>query len=112
MKISLRRRHALTVADGAFSLTIEYVIIFQEILNPEGYPNRITGSKVVAIFLNGWILPIGGASNMFLNKKRHIILPKGQNSFGLSINWPAKKVVPSSESKKQNPKVITLTTHK
>ena len=31
-------------------------------LNLEGHPNRITGSKVTAIFLNGWILPIGGAS--------------------------------------------------
>ena len=35
---------------------------FKEILNPEGHPNCITGSKVTAILLNGWILPIGGAS--------------------------------------------------
>ena len=34
-----------------------------EILNPEGHPNRTTGSKVTAILLNGWILPIGGASS-------------------------------------------------
>ena len=34
-----------------------------EILNPEGHPNRITGSKVTAILLNGWIFPIGGASS-------------------------------------------------
>ena len=26
------------------------------------HPNRITGSKVTAILLNGWILPTGGAS--------------------------------------------------
>ena len=63
MKISLRRRHALTIADGAFSHKIDYVTIFKDILNPEGHPNRITGSKVTAIFLNGWILPIGGASS-------------------------------------------------
>ena len=43
MKISLRRRHTLMVEDGAFSLKIDYVIIFKEILN------RITGSKVTAI---------------------------------------------------------------
>ena len=46
MKISLQRRHALTVADGAFSHKIDYVTIFKEILNPKGHPNRITGSKV------------------------------------------------------------------
>ena len=35
----------------------------KEILNPKGHQNRITGSKVTAIWLNGWILPIGGASS-------------------------------------------------
>ena len=35
---------------------------FWEILNSEGYPNCIAGLKVTAIFLNWWILPIGGAS--------------------------------------------------
>ena len=39
-----------------------YVTIFKEILNLEGHPNRIAGSKVTVILLNGWILPIGGAS--------------------------------------------------
>ena len=58
MKISLRRRHALTVADGAFSNKIDYVTIFKEILNPEGHPNRITGSKVTAILLNGGFCPL------------------------------------------------------
>ena len=62
MKISLRRRHALTVVDGAFSHKIDYVTIFKEILNPKGHPNRIIGSKVMAILLNVLILPIGGAS--------------------------------------------------
>ena len=63
MEISLRRRHALTIADGAFSHKIDYVTIYKKSLNPEEHPNRITGSKVTAIFLNGWILPVGGASS-------------------------------------------------
>ena len=50
VKISLWRRHAMP--------------IFLEILNPEGHLNCITGSKVTAILLNWWILPIGGASAM------------------------------------------------
>ena len=50
------------VEDGAFSYKIDYVIFFQEILNPEGHPNCITVSKVTVIFLNWWILPGGGAS--------------------------------------------------
>ena len=58
VKISLRRRHTLTFADGAFSHKIDHVTIFQEILNSKGYPNRITGSKVTAILLKGWILPM------------------------------------------------------
>ena len=62
MKISLLRRHALMVEDGAFSHKIDYVTIFKEILNPEGHPHRTTGSRVNAILLNGWILPIGRAS--------------------------------------------------
>ena len=36
--------------------------LFLEILNLVGHLNRITGSRVTAILLNGWILPIGGAS--------------------------------------------------
>ena len=58
MEISLRRRHAQTVAIGAFSYKIDYVIIFKEILNPEGHSNRITGSKVTAILLNGGFCPL------------------------------------------------------
>ena len=50
------------VEDGAFSHKIDYITIFQKNLNLEGHPNCITGSKVTAILLNGWILPIGGAS--------------------------------------------------
>ena len=29
-----------------------------EIINLEGHPNYITGSRVTAILLNGWILPM------------------------------------------------------
>ena len=62
MKISLRRRHALMIEDNTFSHKIGYVTIFKEILNFEGHPNCITGSKVMAILLNRWILPIGGVA--------------------------------------------------
>ena len=41
---------------------MDYVTIFKEILNLEGHPNCVTGSKVMAIVLNWWILPIGAAS--------------------------------------------------
>ena len=34
---------------------------FLEILILKGYPKCITGSRVTAILLNWWILPIGGA---------------------------------------------------
>ena len=61
MEISLRRRHALIVEDGAFSHKIDYVTIFRKILSLEGHPNRITDSRNTAILLNGRILPIGGA---------------------------------------------------
>ena len=64
MKISLLRRHALMNEDGAFSHTIDLFTFFQEILNLEGHPNRITSSRITAILLNWWILPIGGASAM------------------------------------------------
>ena len=40
----------------------DYFTSFKEILNLEGHPNHITGAKVTAILLNGWVLPIGGAS--------------------------------------------------
>ena len=31
-------------------------------LNPKGHQNPIDGSKIMAILLKGWILPVGGAS--------------------------------------------------
>ena len=50
------------VEDGAFSNKIDKVTILWEILNCKGQPNCITGSRVTAVLLNGWILPFGGAS--------------------------------------------------
>ena len=59
---ALRRRHAQTVRDSSSSYKIDYVMVIKTFLNPEGHQNRITGSKVTAILLKWWILPIGGAS--------------------------------------------------
>ena len=39
------------VADGAFSHKIDYVTISLEIINPEGHPNCINGSRVTVILL-------------------------------------------------------------
>jgi hypothetical protein len=36
--------------------------VIKNFLNPKGHQNPINGSKVMAILLKGWILPIGGAS--------------------------------------------------
>ena len=47
------------VEDGDFSLKIDYVTIFWEIINLEGHPNCTTSSKVL---LKGFILPIGETS--------------------------------------------------
>ena len=35
--------------------------MIKKFLNPEGHQNPISGSKVKAILLIGWIWPIGGA---------------------------------------------------
>ena len=49
------------VEDGAFSHKIvSFTIVL--IPNHEGHLNCITGSKGMAISLNGWILPIGGVA--------------------------------------------------
>ena len=52
------------VEDGAFSHKIDCVTTFSKILNPEEHSNCITGSKVTAIFLIVFILPIGRASTV------------------------------------------------
>ena len=43
---------------------IDYITMVKDILNLEEHPNRITVSKVTAVLLNGWILPVGGASSV------------------------------------------------
>ena len=48
--------------DSSSSYKLDYVIGIKTFLNPEGHQNGITGSKVTAILLKRWILPIGGAS--------------------------------------------------
>ena len=60
MKISLQRRHAQTIRGGAWSHKIYYI---HKIINFEGHQNRIIGSKVTAILLNWWILPIAGVAS-------------------------------------------------
>ena len=52
VKISLRRRHAPTVKNGASSHNTKYINIFLEILNLEGHHNCCIGSKVTVILLN------------------------------------------------------------
>ena len=49
------------VADGAFNHKIDCVQFFFEFVNFKGQLNCTDGSKVTAVLLNGWILPIGGA---------------------------------------------------
>ena len=53
---------AIMVKNGAFSHKLDYNTIFSKILNLQVQPNCITGSRVTAILLNGWILAVGGAS--------------------------------------------------
>ena len=50
--------------------------MFKVILNLDGQPYRIAGSKVKAILLNGWILPIGGGSS-----ERVCVQPANQACF-------------------------------
>ena len=47
------------VEDGFFSQKIDYVTTLRETLKLEGHQNCMTGSKVMTILLNVWILPIG-----------------------------------------------------
>ena len=42
----------------------DYLIGIKNFLNLEGHQNRISGSKVTAILLNGWILPVGGVASV------------------------------------------------
>ena len=46
------------VENGAFSRKIFYITIVLELLNLKGHQNCITGSRVMAILLNGLTLAI------------------------------------------------------
>ena len=52
------------VGDSSSGYKIDYVIVINKFLNPEGHQNPVNGSKVMAILMKGWILPIGGASTV------------------------------------------------
>ena len=62
VKMGQFSRHAQTVKDNSSSYKIDYVLVIKTFPNPEWHQNFISGSKVTAILLKGWILPIGGAS--------------------------------------------------
>ena len=51
------------VGNGALSHKIDYITIFEEIQNLQGHQNCTTSSRVKAILLNGWILPVGGVAS-------------------------------------------------
>ena len=50
---ALRRRHAQTVGVSTSNYKIDYVIMIKNYLNPKGYKNPFSGSKVTAILLKG-----------------------------------------------------------
>ena len=60
---ALHCRHAQTVRYSSSNYKIDYVIVNKSSLNPKGHFNPMSGSKVTAIVLKGWILPIGEASS-------------------------------------------------
>ena len=49
------RHHAKMVRVSSSSYKIDYVIVIKSFLNSKGHHNPITGSKVTAILLKGWI---------------------------------------------------------
>ena len=60
MKISLPRGQR--VRDGSSSHKIDYFALCYDIFDLKVHQNRIIGSKVRVILLNGWILPISGVA--------------------------------------------------
>ena len=50
-------------------------MVYQYIEDIKGHPNRITGSRVMKILLNAWILPFDGAS-----------VVEGQQGYPVQIN--------------------------
>ena len=60
MKISLRRRHAQIVQDGAFINLLCYIYVGDS--KSQRASKAHYWFKSYGYLLNGWILPIGGAS--------------------------------------------------
>ena len=79
------------VENGALSHKIDYITIFEDILNLEGNLNCTTGSRVAAILLNAWIFPIGqsgGASRLRLCYQRglpRLVYEYSDNTFRANI---------------------------
>ena len=59
---ALRRRHGQTIRDSSSSYKIDYVQLIKTFLNPDGHHNRIIGSKVIAVFLDGGTLHREGSA--------------------------------------------------
>ena len=59
---ALRRRHAQTVRDSSSSYKTDYVFVIKNCPNPKGHQDCISGSKVRALLLKRWILPIMGVA--------------------------------------------------
>ena len=86
VKISLRRRHAQTVKNGAPCHKTNYIDIFPEIISLEGQFNSCVGSKVKVIWLNGWILPTGWvALGMPWSLRSRLVLKEKKKLFWVCI---------------------------
>ena len=67
-------RSAFRVINRAFNHKVDYFAQVQEILNPEGFQNCIIGSKVTAILLDRWILPMGAVAFGMVCKLRDYLV--------------------------------------
>ena len=72
------------IRNGAFSHKIDNITFLGDI-NLEGHQNRITGSRVRAIFLNGWIFPFG-QSGEARNPKIHDMKTRNPQTFKAHSN--------------------------
>ena len=83
VKISLRGRHTVLLEDGAVSNERDNLIFNLEIFL-KGHQNRITGSRVTSIFLNGWIWSISGAPSLESLRSKgvpHLVLVQSDSSW-------------------------------
>ena len=59
-------------------------------LNSEGHQNPISGSKVTAILLKGWILPVSGASSgrvCVCSLRSRLVSIEGAPQFTEPLKW-------------------------